>query len=1542
MLAADQLELGFLQSPSAAIVTQAKVEEEPEKNEVYEWLIKHPPIDDTVLPEHELMLRQGFSDPIVTRQIRESELVGHPDNFVERQKLLHGGVDEKVANRYAEVYAKVILFEELCRIKHWRDDFGYDEPAFENLKCFAVEYTNSSDELYKLERARDEELFNTESFKFLKTLFSRPEATEEERAVLNAIENNQGVFNFLISRNPKFSDFSSEYAVLEKTFSLNGRLDKAGEDKLGRAKSLALADRIMDSIYIDREYLKELITTNKTELVLTDQFRERLKASYKNAEDAIKKDSPENKEPAEFNRDGSRKLEDFGEDLNNTRKGRGAGKPKEKSSPINFVNLTDWQIENYLSLQPLEKIWPMQSIHDLYKVNREGAAFLYLLRSEIGKKPPIHSWKYHRYVEKAVNAIRIHQQLLTHDVDDEVSRHVFDYAYGAARDYKVFSLVDPKYWPNIDRFTVRSAVEFCDDNKCRLSDGTDVNSYAYAVVVPCKYQTQKAYLHFVKEDGQIASESRVAIVSNDLDDIRAKLNSYMEVFLASKTKEDVGAKTKPQAPVNLFGRYQRGQYEVYGKVGTIELQLTDRLTFENDKAFTQYVKDHQQELSAKYHELRSEYSKTEKDWRGNSPIRDRIGPDWRKGKDATPELFLSTFGFRGVEFGNWVHQGKKGRERQWMLNNAYDSLCDLATILNIPTKAVALDGSLGLCFGSRGFGSASAHYEPENRIINLTKTKGYSSLAHEWFHALDHYMARNLYEHKLKGKYFMSDRAEPVNYGLTGEAAERIRKEIGQEFKHVNIDTLDAESVIRRVDSQLKEGTEFKQLLDGSLRELSFGIVCTPLDNTGYRTLVRKEVRLTKDDISQKELTPARYEFTEEAKERFIQYINETGVKVSNPESPIQLMLSEVVRGSNFNDLLAGRIDKISINSDDFYFFTKDGKKLQFELKKEDFLPVMVRPEVFYAWGDTIEAIRGSSMHQRMTKKNAYWQSKIEEAARSFEAFVEVRCKELGIQNDFLTRNVHLDKELDKESFYPYLNGKDVNTVKEKFEKLFKEIKTRDTAKGVELFSKIKGEKSGATVSEIQDSLNKYFGKKAIDGLIDAGSLGIFRSTKEAERFHLTNALEGKKNLNSDLPEGFVAQVYLKGMKDFPSGPVVFIEGCIEDKKLISMSRSSLSAILNSSICVFRVDTRRKEGKNYMFYSRRFGHMLVTTFNRDKNRFEIRGDVLTPDHPELLYGYDFVRLSASFQLSEAMDNFHGDLDPELAHGFSVGTVVNELTSGVDSNNHPGARFEAPYIVVDYREEIKRALDEDKEKQTTSDGLVQGFYSPDFGKAFLITENMTPQTAPAVFLHEIGVHMAHDSVLANKMEPLIRAAPDIYELGIKANDPVALAVYKRLNDSGINKQHSAYKEEVCGYLVEESAKRDAKLPAVKRWAVQVLSATKVWLYEHNFNVGMLTARDLATIAKSNVKTMAFLDRETEKLTDELKSLSLSEKGKKVLNEHIKALRGNYNKIQDAKPEIKRLYTEFCELEKAGRPLPPAPTPRNKDVNNPLKTKKAMSR
>ena len=151
----------------------------------------------------------------------------------------------------------------------------------------------------------------------------------------------------------------------------------------------------------------------------------------------------------------------------------------------------------------------------------------------------------------------------------------------------------------------------------------------------------------------------------------------------------------------------------------------------------------------------------------------RVGDDYRDGKDVGADEFRNTFGFRGVEFGNWVEQGK----RQADINDAYDGLMDLAKILDIPPKAISLNGELGMAFGARGRGGkipAKAHYEPGKVVINLTKKNGAGSLAHEWFHGLDNYFSR------LRGEpqSFVTDRP----YELTNKS---VRKEMLDKFKGV-------------------------------------------------------------------------------------------------------------------------------------------------------------------------------------------------------------------------------------------------------------------------------------------------------------------------------------------------------------------------------------------------------------------------------------------------------------------------------------------------------------------------------------------------------------------------------------------------------------------------------------------------------------------------------------------------------------------------------------------------------------------------------------
>ncbi len=118
--------------------------------------------------------------------------------------------------------------------------------------------------------------------------------------------------------------------------------------------------------------------------------------------------------------------------------------------------------------------------------------------------------------------------------------------------------------------------------------------------------------------------------------------------------------------------------------------------------------------------------------------------DYRRDRNITAQEFKDTFGFRGVEFGEWVN----AKEGQAHVNHAYDALMDLADHIGIKPVHISLGGKLGFAFGSRGSGEHAAHYEPATNVINLTKTKGDGSVAHEWMHALDYNIRANDTRHK--------------------------------------------------------------------------------------------------------------------------------------------------------------------------------------------------------------------------------------------------------------------------------------------------------------------------------------------------------------------------------------------------------------------------------------------------------------------------------------------------------------------------------------------------------------------------------------------------------------------------------------------------------------------------------------------------------------------------------------------------------------------------------------------------------------------------
>ncbi|MFB0774324.1 LPD38 domain-containing protein [Aeromonas salmonicida] len=233
--------------------------------------------------------------------------------------------------------------------------------------------------------------------------------------------------------------------------------------------------------------------------------------------------------------------------------------------------------------------------------------------------------------------------------------------------------------------------------------------------------------------------------------------------------------SKPKAVAfDIYSRDDGNGWFVGKKLGRNYLDLTP--AFKDVKEARTYRAEHQDELIAKLEQHKA-IPRERRDL--NQP---RVGEDMRAGQDVTPEQFASTFGFRGVEFGNWVEQGRRQRD----LNDAFDALMDMAAILGIPPKAISLNGELGLAFGARGSGGvspAAAHYEPGKMVINLTKMNGAGSLGHEWWHALDNYFSR------LRGKPG-DNMTTALDVGLAAQGSNfvhrgEVRKEMVEAFGEV-------------------------------------------------------------------------------------------------------------------------------------------------------------------------------------------------------------------------------------------------------------------------------------------------------------------------------------------------------------------------------------------------------------------------------------------------------------------------------------------------------------------------------------------------------------------------------------------------------------------------------------------------------------------------------------------------------------------------------------------------------------------------------------
>ena len=202
----------------------------------------------------------------------------------------------------------------------------------------------------------------------------------------------------------------------------------------------------------------------------------------------------------------------------------------------------------------------------------------------------------------------------------------------------------------------------------------------------------------------------------------ARSSNAADIVAAIRTQNEKDARKRAEG-VRLAICYNRaGEYFVTPE------NKTEIVLFKGSRAECyDQTANHADELRARYAEIKS-VPELRRDW--NRP---RVGEDWRKGQDITPETFAAVLPFRGVEFGNWVTQA----ERASLLNSAEtevvtsgDSHYEACENPPIPEKYVAGSPSSPSfrCWGVFEFGDVDCNsHEP--RLSNAFDTE---AKAREW------------------------------------------------------------------------------------------------------------------------------------------------------------------------------------------------------------------------------------------------------------------------------------------------------------------------------------------------------------------------------------------------------------------------------------------------------------------------------------------------------------------------------------------------------------------------------------------------------------------------------------------------------------------------------------------------------------------------------------------------------------------------------------------------------------------------------------------
>lgn len=540
---------------------------------------------------------------------------------------------------------------------------------------------------------------------------------------------------------------------------LAGFSDGKGEKRLGGATPMTV------------ETFKEWLANGDTTKPMSARMKAQQEAEAKKGEDKPKAPKVE-------------KIEDFGEKLGGMRKDAVKNYMAELAGDMDVASMS------------LSDAFPIPNFEALAAdgVPKRALAAVAMLRQGIWRKPTARSWKVRDWANEVEAARSDAARILEPgaDVDQILLERTKNKPQAGVR--KVHLDV-------MERLEVADIAE--------LMGSFDVGSNTFYDQVK---QARGRFFAFKKVGTAMGSRDYVLagkyvevdgfenyeVPAAQLDEL-ATLATGLAQGLRDRRQAEKGAKdndAKEEKPIELTTRMWRrdGTWDVFV---TKPFNAITSMRFASSADARAFMAENADKLQALARALLKGPNER------NPANRDRNGPVWRVG-DATDELFEKELGFRGVGFGKKLPP----KERQALLNQTYDAFMDLAGLLNVPPKTLSLNGRLGLGFathgkGGRGHWSAVfyASTDPKkDQIIALTRRGGPGTLAHEWWHAVDNYLAR------------MDAADSDVSAAITGKKAYRRNEFMSDRQRYRGAFNVDEYAAFQNLRQELKGSSWGKRM----------------------------------------------------------------------------------------------------------------------------------------------------------------------------------------------------------------------------------------------------------------------------------------------------------------------------------------------------------------------------------------------------------------------------------------------------------------------------------------------------------------------------------------------------------------------------------------------------------------------------------------------------------------------------------------------------------------------------------------------------------